>query len=216
MTPSVTAPNFDEQFDLLTAFFLTIFLRNDFFLPDNVTNTGNPNPHIRFADLVRHGGMILDIKKDSVQANWYYIPIDEPSDTAEFSRAFYTRSGENRLRESVDESAPKVQQDTPAPMEPLITSVSELEISNFLEDVHIYPNPFSDILEVGFQVSESLDMEIQISDTQGKKVAGILTDRFAVGHHQKTFYLSDLTAGVYFLQFHSGDVPVYSRKILKF
>ena len=83
---------------------------------------------MKYAQLVDHGYFILDVKPDSVQANWFFSPIESPADEESFGEAWYTLEGENRLRPAAAPSAPKTSSDIPAPPDPpMLTGLASLE-----------------------------------------------------------------------------------------
>ena len=69
-TPSISSPNFDESVGAATTAQFEFAMNNPIPLIP-----GNPvyNPHLRYVDLDRHGYFILDVKQDSVHADFYYV-----------------------------------------------------------------------------------------------------------------------------------------------
>lgn len=57
------------------------------------------SPHIKYAELSKHGYVILDINKQRVQADWFYVEhIKHTSTDEKFGTGYATNSGENRVR----------------------------------------------------------------------------------------------------------------------
>ena len=73
------------------------------------------NPHIHFAAVTLRGYVILDITREKVQADWYLMPgIEAPElQPADFTAAYATLDGENRLMEM--DAATVDRADAPAP-----------------------------------------------------------------------------------------------------
>ena len=118
-TPSVTSANFDENLSPPVAAFFEFQINNP--LPDNAGAIAgvNPNPHMRYTDLNRHGYFILDITPDHAQADWFFTEdIFTRNEDEVFGEAWFTVSGENRLQKSEGPSTAKTNQDEPAPNAP--------------------------------------------------------------------------------------------------
>ena len=118
-TPSVTSANFDENLDPITAGFFQLQINNP--LPESAGPVAgvNPNPHMKYVDLNRHGYFVLDITPDRAQADWFYTDDIFTRNTDEqFDDAWFTADGENRLQKADGPSSPKVEQDSPAPLLP--------------------------------------------------------------------------------------------------
>ena len=127
-TPSVTSANFDENLPPTTAAGFQFQINKP--LPEGSgTLTGiNPNPHMKYVDLNRHGYFVLDITPERAQADWFFTEDIFTSNTDEsFDDAWYTVDGQNRLQQADGPSAPKAVQDEVAPIAPK-PATPELEI----------------------------------------------------------------------------------------
>lgn len=112
-TQSVTSANFDENLDPALAAGLELQINNPF--PSGDLAGVNPNPHMKYVDLDRHGYFLLDVTPEKVQADFYYVPILEQSDEEFFDAGFYSMKGANHLTQAEGPSAEKIVQDDPAP-----------------------------------------------------------------------------------------------------
>lgn len=74
----------------------------------------NPNPHLKYVDLLQHGYFILDLTKEKAQADYYYVDILNKNSEVKFGASWFTNSGESHLQEGKI-SKPKIQQAKPAP-----------------------------------------------------------------------------------------------------
>ena len=93
VTPSLTAANFDEE----AGDFLTSNLESRINSEDS--NGDNPNPHMKFADLNRHGYIILTVEPDQVQADYYYLKnILKPTTSESWGGGWVSASGTNHLQ----------------------------------------------------------------------------------------------------------------------
>lgn len=60
------------------------------------------NPHFKYVQLTRRGYMLMDVNRDRVVGEWWYVDtVASPSNVETFATAFEVRQGENRLRPSV-------------------------------------------------------------------------------------------------------------------
>lgn len=95
VTPGITSANYDENIGMMQAQMFQYQINKP--LPTG----GNPNPHMKYADLIRHGYLVLDVQPDRVQADWFYSKnILEPTQEEVFGEGWYTKSGESRLRKA--------------------------------------------------------------------------------------------------------------------
>ncbi|MDX2303441.1 MAG: alkaline phosphatase D family protein [Microscillaceae bacterium] len=155
-TPGISSQNFDEFFiesglDPATA--LNIALGFQFQvnnpLPANAGPVAgiNPNPHIKYNDLIRQGYLVLDVKPDRAQSNWYFTTdVLNPAAGEVFGAAWGTNDGDNFLTKGVENPSKKTitsftlidaQNDQPIPAfdpikEGAVINLSELPVSRQL------------------------------------------------------------------------------------
>jgi alkaline phosphatase D len=66
------------------------------------------HPHLKFADTSRRGYVLLDINRERVQAEWYFMTtLLERRADEELAVSFETLQGENRVRAALGPSAPR-------------------------------------------------------------------------------------------------------------
>lgn len=150
VTPSVSAANFDENVGPeLTAQF-SFAMNNDLGVVP-----GTPvvyNPHMKYNDLSEHGYVLLDVKADSVQGNFYFVnTIKEPSDEERYATGLSTLSGTNHLIGDQLESAPKRVQATPAPDRPMMAASTTAKV----QIIHNAANRTVDVFANGGALLES-------------------------------------------------------------
>ncbi len=93
VTPSLSAANFDEE----GGDFFNETLERKLNRPDNDTGI-NPNPHMKFADLDRHGYFVLTVQATQVQADFYYLKnILTPRTTEAWGAGFISAAGTHHL-----------------------------------------------------------------------------------------------------------------------
>lgn len=211
-TPSVSSANFDENLGDEALASLVESLINQ-----NIPGVGNPNPHMKYTQLTDHGYYILDVKADSVQANYYFSPIGEVagSDTETFGEAWYARDGQSYLRPAAGESAPKEVQDTPAPNDPpMITSTQEIAPASGAV-LGVYPNPFQDTSTLHYSVAEQAEVQIDLLSAQGQLVRKLVEETLPAGVYTLEMQAGDLPAGTYVFRIAIGNSIQEARVVLK-
>lgn len=109
VTPSLSAANFDEE---IGEFFTGLL--------EPVINSPyqgvNHNPHMKFADLDRHGYFVLSVTPAQVQADYYYLAdVTVPQTTESWGAGWTTAAGSHLLSPALAPAPPKSVQDVPAP-----------------------------------------------------------------------------------------------------
>ncbi|MGB0930436.1 MAG: alkaline phosphatase D family protein [Chitinophagales bacterium] len=209
-TPSITSPNFDEFFGEVVAGALESCLNTSLCVP-------NPNPHLKFLDVDRHGYFILDVQPEEVQADYYLMEsILVPDANENFEGGWFSIDGENHISPRTTPSPPKTIQDIPAPPDPpMITDIEGNDAFNRdLVILSLYPNPSSDFCLVNYVLSSPQTLQIQLLDLQGKVVREVLKEKQGVGNYALSLELKDLEVGVYYLKIKGGGNMI-SREILK-
>lgn len=93
-TPSITSANFDERIGSFYATAIEGYVNKK--LPPPLGY--NPNPHMKFVDLQRHGYYVLKISKERAEAEWYFVDsLTTRTNKETFAEAWHSKSGANRL-----------------------------------------------------------------------------------------------------------------------
>ena len=201
VTPSVTSANFDENVGPFAPTFEAQI--NAPLVSADGIDLGNPNPHMKYVNLTQHGYYVLDVKPDSVQADYFFTPILSPTEDQEFATAFYTRTGENHLNPAGGPAPPKVQQEEPAPANPPGTVATGLVDHLLL--LSLYPNPATDRQSLQFALNTAADTKIELVDRAGRTVQILRDERLAAGIYLLTVDVSELPAGAYFYRLTVGN-----------
>ena len=91
VTPSVTSPS---GWDPETA-------------PDRLRRLQETRPHLRWADGLTHGYVVLDLTADVIQADWFGVPtIEERTAGERFVKAFTSTSNSPHLLEAASPARP--------------------------------------------------------------------------------------------------------------
>ena len=211
-TPSITSANFDENLDAFqSALFEKVIIDGDSVLIS--PPIPSPNPHMKYTDLDRHGYVLLDVKPDSVQANWFYVDkLNEPSDQENFETGLFTRNGENHLSIASQESEKKEIQDDPAPALPRGNTVSSPGELDQIALFSLYPNPTGESLTLMYGLNEHAKVRVEILLMDGRMLETTAYTQQGAGIYQREVNTRSLPTGVYMIRLTTGT----SAQIRKF
>jgi hypothetical protein len=100
VTPSVTSPS---GWDAKTA-------------PDRLGRLLETRPHLRWADGLTHGYLVLDLTPDVIQADWFGVPtIEERTAGERFVKGFTSTFNRPHLLEAASPAPPDGAAPDPAP-----------------------------------------------------------------------------------------------------
>lgn len=193
-TPSITSANFDENTTPLLSAGFEMQINNPLPAPLGT----NPNPHMKFVDLDRHGYFILDIMEDSAVANYYYGDILQITSAEAFGNALKTIDGQNHLIPA-SESGPKAVLDVPAPSSILSRTIrveEELKFNLFT----LYPNPARAALNLQIGSLESQELSLEILDLSGRRVRKVRKEKLDAGIYEVQIPTANLAQGTYILR----------------
>lgn len=214
-SPSVTSANFDENAGLTLATILQAQM-NHTIQPSADLNIGNPNPHMKYVDLIKHGYFILDVKADRTQADWFHTDILNPAATESFSEAWLSNDQANHLTKASGPSAPKSEQRTPAPPHPpgLVNAIEEGANAQRFALLGLYPNPTYSFSYLHYSLSERAQVNIQLLNTAGHSIRSLLNTKLNKGIYSLKINAQDVAKGLYILQIQVDD-KILSTKIVK-
>lgn len=79
-----------------------------------------------------------------------------------------------------------------------------------------YPNPFNPSTSIKFDVAKAGNVQLEVFDILGRKVASLVNERKTAGSYTIAFDASSLSSGVYFARFVAGNtVQVQKMTLLK-
>jgi len=76
-----------------------------------------------------------------------------------------------------------------------------------------YPNPFNPTTQIAFDLPQAADVQLNVYDMLGRKVATVLNERLSAGQHNKMFDASALASGMYIYRIEAGSFT-YTRKMM--
>ncbi len=191
------------------------------YVTTSITSTNSPisfplgviqaaNNHIKYADLSQHGYVILDVNRERTQGDWHYV--SSTTDTAYtniFGEGWYVNDAERFLRQANGPSVPSsIVNQIQAPLAPgfeIVTGISPAEASN-IAMLASYPNPFTANFVVEYHIQKAADIQIQLSDMNGKTLKTISVGRKEKGLHAIRIESEDLPSGNYFMTIFSDKV----------
>lgn len=208
--PSISSSNFDELVGVDRANQFEAVMGAPI-APFNIEY----NPHLKYVDLDRHGYIILDLRPDTAQANFYYVenPL-VPSLAAGFGQGACTVNNDNRVLVRTVPSAPKVVQDIPAPLLPF--GVSSVKTPDFsMELLGIMPNPARDMVYVQIAVNQSQPLRLSLYRSTGALQWQLPWSEAEKGMALQSVDLRNTPAGVYWLVLEDQQGRRVAREVVK-
>ncbi len=190
VTPSISSANFDEYLSRYQSRKLEECLNKrcggfPFFYKKN------PNPHMKYADLDRHGYMILNVSAEQTQADWYYLnDLTDPNSEQYYATSWVTKSGENNLNQSEKPIALNIQ--------------SKMDKQSLKDTLPcIVTGVFSDTNSVTLQTYIHDDQQpiyLNLKDKSGNLVRAILQKSYPKGMFTFSFFRTDYPKGMYYIE----------------
>lgn len=232
-TPGISSQNFDEALPLNTALGFQFQMNSAL----NLSKSGLAkldtalgligdvyyNPHLKYVDLVQQGFMLLDIKEDAAQADWYYVNSKDSSSTTvttgnatSVAKGAKTMNESNRISLTSTLAATKALLDFPAPKLPLSPTSVEATNDISIAILSMYPNPAKDIVLVNFGVMKSTTVDMEIVNVQGKLCKKITTAKnLSEGNYVQDFSVEDLKSGIYYLKINTAGRAIVRKLVVQ-
>ncbi|MEM9258513.1 MAG: alkaline phosphatase D family protein, partial [Bacteroidota bacterium] len=214
LTPSITSANFDELIDSSEAVQLGEQLNTP--LRPFSLELGIPNPHMKFADLTRHGYFLFDVRSDSVQADYYFSNIRQAGAAETFAAGFSSQVDTNQVKRVFAPSPEKTVQDIPAPSSPpdfINATVNPNALPGF-RVLSLYPNPAGPVANLHYGLNQAMSLSIDLLDASGRLIRRLEQSRKPAGLYTLSTDLSGLTSGTYFYRIE-GPSGVTTQAFLK-
>lgn len=194
-TPSVTSPNLDLLPDWAIWLLenLTKTTANDELIEDN--------KHIKKAYTQFHGYYILDIRKNKIQADWYFINTKEEIDPG----AYFKIGFKNNINQcGLFEAKQSIGKDRGTYVIDNLSSKEDLSI-NQLDLLGVYPSVEDKNINIHYGVNRNDLLNLKIYNIQGQIVKNILQDHYHdKGLYNLQLFLNDLDSGIYIIKITNG------------
>lgn len=197
VAPSVTSPGID--------------------IPGGATAIMASNSHIKYADLSRHGYVMLDLNKQRVQSDWYYVnTIDSPSSDFTYGTSLKSNHLTRHLVAANSASIPRngiqgFQTENCPYNAPNTAGVSQQDVAVFLG---VYPNPATDLLFTNVSIPVAGEVVFSLDNLEGKSVILHSEMIYAPGTSQFVLDVSEIAAGNYFLTIQTA-IGTKSIRVVK-
>lgn len=137
-----------------------------------------------------------------------------PAQTARYWRLYITqnnRSSEQVLEFELYASSSAVSKTR---TEGEIADSASSELTELLEPLQSFPNPFNHSTLISYVVPEDGHVTLKIYNLAGQEVAILEDDDLEPGRHQSTFHASHLPSGIYFAILQTDNVRSVQRLLL--
>lgn len=201
LTPSVSSRNFDE---ILHVAQVPAFLRAELLRTLDSTLAKN-NPHLRWWDLVKHGYVLVDVRPERVQAEWYlHDSATVRPVTPQLIKAYQVLPFRYRWDLPTIIPAPgKRTPADPAPLDPpnFPTGVT----ADPIIALALYPQPATTMITLSFYCQTVQPLVITVCDQRGRTVETIEMMPRHQGVHTIALDIAHFTAGIYYLELRCGQ-----------
>ena len=213
-TPSISSQNFDEAVGAAASAQFELTFNN----PIPQLGNANYNPHLKYVDLDQHGYMILDLKSDSAQTDFFHVPnVTSLTTTETRSKGVSVKSNQTKIagKSNAMMAPAKSTQEIPAPAKPK-GGISGNEEGLAGQIFTLYPNPANDKIMLSYALNLQTTAEIKIIDAKNT-VVKILSKAStqAPGVYQMDYDISDIKAGIYFLIITTDKTNLTKKLVIK-
>ena len=177
----------------------------------------NYNPHLKFMNMSKNGYFVLDVRGDSVQCDYFFVPtIFKKMDSENWARGLSSLSNSNRITTvKTPKHAPaKAEQDVPAPPSKVVLPSKALE-QFFIFSIESSSNEKS--LKFQYGLNTSSDIDISVVSMEDKIIQSITQIKKQKAGASSTLDIdvSKLETGSYFLKIKTDDAVIMRKLIVK-
>ncbi len=159
----------------------------------------------------------FDSMKDDI-CQWH---LDDPADEVEYERTMTIASYQDgKVNPFILDCTLAQRMYCNNPCTPIPMNIDEFA-NEVIADFAVTPNPFDTTLEVSFNLSEKLDLKLQLFDLIGNEVVTLFDATTHTGEFKRSFEVKDLskqTAGIYILKMsitNGTKSAVISKKLIQ-
>jgi len=95
-----------------------------------------------------------------------------------------------------------------------VSNETEGSIANQFKLSQNYPNPFNPSTNINFTLPATVNVQLDVFNLLGQKVATLVDGRRLAGNHTVRFDASNLASGVYFYMLRAGDITLQRKMTL--
>ncbi|MFI5222317.1 MAG: M43 family zinc metalloprotease [Bacteroidia bacterium] len=92
---------------------------------------------------------------------------------------------------------------------PLSTGLTGLQ--KMVYRFSVQPNPMNETAQINFELPESQNVRISLSDITGREVMTVTNEILESGSHTAVLNKNNLNAGIYFIRFQAGQNTIHSK-----
>jgi alkaline phosphatase D len=182
----------------------------------NIRGNPNYNPHLKYVDLTQHGYFVLDVRADSIQCDYFYVPtITTETDIENWGRGLSSRHNSNKITtiETLTRAIPKDKQDIPAPLAKVVPSINVVGKSIIFT---LSPNPSIGIINIQYGLTQMADIDISLINIEEKRVKTIaqIKNQDAGMYSISNVDVSELPCGIYFLQIKTSNAVIMQKLVI--
>lgn len=165
------------------------------------------NEHIKFIDIEHRGFLMLDVTKEKVQGDYYFINnIETPDTLYNYDDSWMILNGNNWLYHA--DTATVRAMDRMVPLAPACPAAPDTATVNIIAPdvviLGVYPNPVHEELTVQFSLQQRSTMLLTIRDMQKQVIRHEVITADA-GLHVIKLSVDKLSSGTYFLELTQGE-----------
>ncbi len=97
----------------------------------------------------------------------------------------------------------------------LNTITGEESSTKLSQQLQLYPNPTTDVLNLDLDLDQSTAVQVSIINVAGQELYRANYSVMSTGHHQLSLPVKDLTSGLYFMQVNTEDAVLVERLLVE-
>jgi len=165
------------------------------------------NSHIKYADLSKHGFLIIDINNNKTQCDWFYVnTLDNSSNIFNCAKSMYVNNNERFLRTTALPTSPRPSifgiQAPLCPRQLNITTHLKVIENNLL--LNVFPNPAQNQLVLSFLNNTIKNGTITVYNQLGTIVYEYSFTNSDLYNNQLNLNINELNNGAYVGKIHSN------------
>jgi hypothetical protein len=171
------------------------------------------------------GTFTLALSDLKIPDGWQVHLIDHQESRTVDLKSPYTFTMQRAVKARNSEEAPGAPEIAQADNSPRFTLVISKVVTAIADESGLprafalsqnYPNPFNPSTTIKFELPEAADVQMEVFDLTGRKVATLVQERRNAGYHQVNFNASRLASGMYILRMQTaGKTFVKKMTLLK-